>query len=246
MSCAMYLQCVGKHLESTYYAIKGIQIDTTTQGQLRDMPEDKSDINNTNMRPSSSNVTKSKCTEHNTYGIKSLCSSTAVLDLSSVTIGAIAGLLHTLSCSVSLWTEKDLDRIHALIPTLQNDYNTNTIDVIPQHIDISETKCQLVTLHKHNLTIPKTSSDVNKLTNILKKIYDSKWRYLLLSTGKLSKTIVILFILGSKIYIFEPHSYIPTTLGLSGLTYCSTPMSCAMYLQCVGKHLQFNIILSKK
>ena len=52
MSCAMYLQCVGKHLESTYYAIKEIQIDTTTQGQLRDMPEDKSDINNTNMRPS--------------------------------------------------------------------------------------------------------------------------------------------------------------------------------------------------
>ena len=180
-------------------------------------------------------MTKNKCTEHNMYGIKSLCSSTAVLDISSVTIGAIAGLLHTLSCSVSLWTEKDLDTIHALIPTLQNDYNTNTIDVIPQHIDISETKCQLVTLHKHNLTIHKTSADVNKL---LKKIYDSKWRYLLLSIGKLSKTIVTLFILGSKIYIFEPHSYIPTTLGLSGLTYCSTLMSCAMYLQCVGKCLQ--------
>ena len=69
--CHVLAMC-GKTFRIYLLCYQGNTIDTTTQGQICDMPEDKSDINNTNMRPSSSNVTKSKCTEHNMYGIKIL------------------------------------------------------------------------------------------------------------------------------------------------------------------------------
>ena len=46
-----------------------------------------------------------------------------------------------------------------------------------------------------------------------------------------------LFLLGSKIFLFEPYSLIQTTHTLHTLNYCRTPKSCAMYVQCVGKFL---------
>ena len=91
-------------------------------------------------------------------------------------------------------------------------------------------------LHGHEMTIPTTSTDADKLTNILKTFSANKWQYLLLSIRKPSRSVMALFIIGSWIYIFEPPSWLPTILGLSTLNYCATPMSCAMYLQCVGKH----------
>ena len=47
-----------------------------------------------------------------------------------------------------------------------------------------------------------------------------------------------LFVLGSKIFLFEPYSWIPTTHTLSTLNYCSTLKPCAVYVQWVGKFLQ--------
>ena len=89
-----------------------------------------------------------------------------------------------------------------------------------------------------DLTIPTTSMNTDELTNVLKTLYDRKWRYVLISIGKPSRSVMILFVLGSKIFLFEPYIWIPTTHTLSTLNYCSTPKPCAMYIQCVGKSLQ--------
>ena len=74
-----------------------------------------------------------------------------------------------------MWDKNHLDRIHTLIPKLQKNYTTVNTDAIPQDIEMQKLSCKLVTLHGHEMTIPTTSTDADKLTNILKTFSANKW-----------------------------------------------------------------------
>ena len=60
-----------------------------------------------------------------------LCSSGASVGVSAITTTAVTSFLYTLSSSISVWTRKDLNKIHAMVLTVESKVN---IDDIPQDI----------------------------------------------------------------------------------------------------------------
>lgn len=182
-----------------------------------------------------------KNSTHNYYAeIKLVCKSSASLPLSAVSRTALTSVFYTLTLSVSLWTTQHLNNIHAMISNVKITDSMLEIKNMIQDIYIQQTMYQMSIVYTHNLCIPTSSTDTKQLMTILERFNDTKWRYILVSIGKPIKTVMTVFILGSKIFLFEPYSYIPSTLSLSTLNYCATHKSCTMYIQCIGKHLDCN------
>ena len=46
-------------------------------------------------------------------------------------------------------------------------------------------------------------------------------------------TSMAIFVLGTKIYLLDPHVKIEGSYGLSALVFCTTVDSCALYIQCI-------------
>ena len=177
-----------------------------------------------------------KSTVHDYYSeIQLMCGSSAAVGVSAVATTAVTSLLCTLSSSISGWTRMDLNKIHAVVLTVESMVN---IDDIPQDIQMFEMNYKFTTSCAQDLTIPTTSTNTDDVTDVLKTLYDRKWRYVLISVGKHSRSVMTLFVLGSKIFLFQPYSWIPSTHTLNTLNYCSTRKPCAMNDQCLGKFLQ--------
>ena len=130
------------------------------------------------------------------------------LGVSTIATTAVTLLLYTSSSSVSVRTRMDLNKIHAMVLNVESNVN---IDDIPQDIQMCEMNYKVTTSCAQQLTIPTTSTNTDELTDVLKTFYDRKWRYALILIDKPSRGVMTLFVLGSKIFLFEPYSWIPTT-----------------------------------
>ena len=68
-------------------------------------------------------VVESKCaniksTVHDYYlEIQLICSSSASVGVSAIATTAVTSLLYTLSSSISVWTRKDLNKVHGVVLT---------------------------------------------------------------------------------------------------------------------------------
>ena len=157
-----------------------------------------------------------KSTLHDFYSeIQLMSSSGASVGVSAIATTGVYIIFQHISVD-----KMDLNKIHAVVLNVENEVNT---DDIPQDIQMWEMNYKVTTSCAQDLTIPTTSTNTDELINVLKTLYDRKWRYVLISVGKLGRCVMTLFVLGSKTFLFEPYRWIPTTHTLHASNCCSTP-----------------------
>ena len=79
-----------------------------------------------------------------------LCSSSASVGVSAIQTIAVTSLLYTSSSSISVWTRKNLNKIHAMLLTVERKVN---IDDIPQDIQMCEMNYKVTASCAEDLTI---------------------------------------------------------------------------------------------